>query len=275
MPTLRGTVRLQAVFSLFSKPTIRGWFKTAQVPPLGCADFARQKRLGKADRIEARGRYLAEVAQVDYAAGQLFTGLEERGYMDESLIVIFGDHGEVLEEIPERAYGHGTDVDLGAIHVPLILRARGSMREALPAWKQVDTPTSLMDIGATILDIWGAQDQLGEGVSLLNLSHPKAESRQAHFAEATKPHFETSGWPGERLERAVVKNGAIWTEAPWLDEAGTLFHLAPGQPTMDDMDMARELAQELSDWSELQPVIVPPLGDATTMQELRALGYVE
>ena len=83
--------------------------------------------------------------------------------MDESLIVIFGDHGEVLEEIPERAYGHGTDVDLGAIHVPLILRARGSMREALPAWKQVDTPTSLMDIGATILDIWGSRDPLGEG----------------------------------------------------------------------------------------------------------------
>ena len=59
--------------------------------------------------------------------------------------------------------------------------------------------------------------------------------------EATKPHFETSGWPGELLERAVVKNGAIWTEA--LLDSGNLVSFGSGQPTMDDMDMARELAK--------------------------------
>ena len=85
-------MRLQVVFSHFSS-RLSGWFKTVQVPQLGCWQILRVRNDWKADRIEARAG-IWQVAQVDYAVGQLFTGLEDRGYMDESLIV-FGDHGEI------------------------------------------------------------------------------------------------------------------------------------------------------------------------------------
>ena len=150
-------------------------------------------------------------------------------------------------KIPDRAYGHGRDVDLGAIHVPLIFRARGWMGDVLPDWKTVDTPMSLMDLSATILDIWGADDQFGEGVSAFRSTQSTAEPLRAHFAEATKPHFETDEWPGALLERAVVKDGAIYTEAAWLDEEGALFHLIPGQPAMNDANRAL-------DWLKNYPI---------------------
>ena len=99
MPILPGIAHPLNGFSPFFRRTTKEIVQDGSSATIGVlADFARQRRLGTADQIQARGRYLAEVAQVDHAAGQLFSGLEARGYMDESLVVVFGDHGEILEE---------------------------------------------------------------------------------------------------------------------------------------------------------------------------------
>ena len=52
-----------------------------------------------ADEIKhIQGLYAGEVASVDYALGEFFQTLEEKGYYDDSLILLIADHGHPLAD---------------------------------------------------------------------------------------------------------------------------------------------------------------------------------
>ena len=237
--------------------------------------FASKGMLGIEDRIRARGLYLAEVSHVDHALGELLEQLESGGYLDESLVVVFGDHGEILDEVPDRAYGHGTDVDLAAIHVPLILSAQGRFAESLPDVKTLDSPVSLRDIPATILDVLDGRSSYQEGWTVLPSNSTEPRERSVHFAEATKPHGTGPLWPNSRLERAVVRGDALYLRAPWLGESGQLYRLAPGQPLWNHASLGHELAGLLDAWAEDAPTVEPLELDPQMRSNLEALGYLE
>ncbi|MDP6935357.1 MAG: sulfatase, partial [Myxococcota bacterium] len=116
------------------------------------------------DANHARSLYLAEVAWMDSQLGVLLAGLEDRGLMEDSLVVLFGDHGEILEDGDSYPYSHGADVDLGATHVPLLMSGRG--RFELPRGRLVERQVRLMDLGATILGHVGHVNRHGEGEDL-------------------------------------------------------------------------------------------------------------
>jgi arylsulfatase A-like enzyme len=260
----------------FTRPDYQGMLSDGSGAAIGAlATFARRGRLGTADRIQARGLYLAEVAHVDRALGRLLEELERQGYLDDSLIVAFGDHGEVLDEIPERAYGHGPDVDLAAIHVPLIMAAQGSFSARLPAGRAIDTPASLKDLPSTILDVVDGRVRYQDGHSLLPAREMVGQPPRPHLAEATKPHLDTPGWPNQALERAVVLSGGIYLRAPWLGEDGSLYKLAPGQPVLDHPTLAHELEGVLDAWQASAPSVQTVPLDEQTRLNLEALGYTE
>jgi hypothetical protein len=70
-------------------------------------------------------------------------------------------------------------------------------------------------------------------------------------------------------------NQAIYLRAPWLDQEGALYKLAPGQPTLDLPTMAHELAGVLDSWEALAPGIEQVEMGAETQRQLQALGYIE
>ena len=233
--------------------------------------MSRQGVLGSADRRQARALYLAEVAAIDLAVGQLLDGLQVRGLLEESLVVAFGDHGETLDEVPARPYGHGLDVELVDIHVPLILRGTG--RFALPAGR-VDTRTvRLQDIGATVLSRAGLTGGLGEGWDLLGPGAPPPA-----FAEATKPAGQESqqGWNNLPFARAVVEGEGMLLRAPLLGPEARLVDRAPGQPLREDADRASALDTLLRDWDAAAPAYRPaPALSPEAEAGLRALGYLD
>lgn len=94
--------------------------------------------------------YEGEVAFADYCVGQVLEKLRQLGLYEETLIVITGDHGEMLGEHGEL--NHGFFIYEGALRVPLVMRVPRSTQAA----RQLDVPVSLIDIAPTIVSLVGA-----------------------------------------------------------------------------------------------------------------------
>ncbi len=234
----------------------------------------RSGRVSPADHAQARAAYLAEVAYADEQLGALLEGLSARGH-DERLVVLFGDHGETLDEIPARPYQHGFDVDLGNIHVPLILSGTG--RYAHPP-AVVSTPVSLSDVAPTVLALAGVAEGLGDGRDLSAFWLPSSDwDDRPHFAEATKPGSADppERWNNLPMDRTVVSGDALLSVAPALSEPPELFRLAPGQPPLEDPERAAQLADALARWDAAAPPHRDVRLSAETAEGLRALGYLD
>ena len=95
--------------------------------------------------------YEGEVAFADHCVGEVLEKLRQLGVYDDTLVVITGDHGEMLGEHGEL--NHGFFIYEGALRVPLVMRVPG----ARSASGRVDLPVSLIDIVPTILSLVGAE----------------------------------------------------------------------------------------------------------------------
>lgn len=92
-------------------------------------------------------RYVAEVAHADDAIGRLVDALEARGLWSRTVLIVGADHGEGFNKhkIPFHNIGLYEEI----MHVPLIVRVPGA-----PA-RSIDQPVSLIDLGPTLLEIFG------------------------------------------------------------------------------------------------------------------------
>ena len=91
--------------------------------------------------------YAGEVAYVDSEIGRLLSGLESRGLLKNTLVVVVSDHGESLGEHGENT--HGLFVYRSTIQVPLILHMPG----VLAGGTVRSDPVSVVDLAPTVLDI--------------------------------------------------------------------------------------------------------------------------
>ena len=104
-------------------------------------------------------RYDQEILYVDAQLDRLLSTLEKQGLLQNTLVVIAGDHGELLGE--HRGHGHGSSLFRRALQVPLLLH----FGDRIPAGRRIARPVSTRDIPATILDLIGVADTL-QGYSL-------------------------------------------------------------------------------------------------------------
>ena len=244
----------------------------------------RKGTVGSADRARARALYLSEVSAMDDALGMLLDGLGERFTMDDSLVVLVGDHGEALDQPSIRPYGHGLDVDLVATHVPFVVAGTGRFADGLTEGQVVAEPVGLMDLAPTLSAIAGlSPDPTAQGVDLRTVWSGSAEPRWV-LSEATKPADveQAPDWNNVRKERAVVGQGLVVTHTPWADatQGGTgphVFALAPGQPATAEAPTAtlQSMLRALSTWDDEAPAFRDPHMTDETKEALRALGYLD
>ncbi len=86
----------------------------------------------------------------DASLGTLREGLRTRGLEQNTVWVIYGDHGEAFHQ-HEGNYGHTFFLYDENIHVPFLIAAPGSMRGE----RRVRKVVSLVDAAPTILDLMG------------------------------------------------------------------------------------------------------------------------
>jgi arylsulfatase A-like enzyme len=97
-------------------------------------------------------KYDWEIAYVDRWVGELVDGLAAAGVADDTMIVVFSDHGEAFGAHRfggERMFFHGQTLYDELLRVPLIVHARG-LRPGV-----VDTRVMLTDLAPTLAELIG------------------------------------------------------------------------------------------------------------------------
>ena len=117
------------------------------------------------------GRYLLCNNFVDYAFGKFINKLEENGIMENSILVVYGDHGAGLtciEDVAKFYEENGeeyTDFEdkTKIVHIPFGIKIP-NVNEG----KTIENVTSKIDIKPTILDLLGVENDFSIGDSIFS-----------------------------------------------------------------------------------------------------------
>lgn len=122
------------------------------------APRAYRERLG----VEAgnEGRYHAAIAYLDHHVDTVLTTLDSWGMLENTIVVLTSDHGELFGE--HGIKGHGRALFDPLLHVPLIIW----YPPAVPAGRRLESAVTLRDLPSTLLDLAGFAPGSLPGVSL-------------------------------------------------------------------------------------------------------------
>jgi len=144
----------------------------------------RGRRLSKQKLNYVRALYDEEIRGTDRRAGRLLSALEKAGLLRNTIVVIFGDHGEELGD-HHLYFFHQVSVYRQVLHVPLLwyvppqLLPRGVKPKALSG-----VPVSLLDVAPTAASYLGLRfSKPLDGVNLRGLFEGRPLGRKAVAAE--------------------------------------------------------------------------------------------
>lgn len=154
--------------------------------------------------VDVANDYEAEVAFLDHHFKEWFDNLLARGMLDDTLIVMFGDHGEDLDgwypndkggaELghPEEM-GHGCLLYDQTITVPLVVWHK----DLTP--REIDAQVGLVDIVPTVLELLDIQSPAPlDGHSLAGIVRGGDATRgQVHYSETHYPREQVEATNGE------------------------------------------------------------------------------
>lgn len=213
------------------------------------------------------GAYDAEIAETDRQIDRLLKALEASGELDDTLVVVVADHGEMLGEHEEVT--HGYFIYEAATHIPLILHGPGIEPVVVPHQvRLVDVaPTILAQLGLDPLDA-------AHGVDLAPALRGERLELDA-YSESWYPRYHY-GWS----ELRALQDGRYkLIQAPTRE----LYDLDADPEEQNNLaeterDLANALERRLNqliestqgDLAESAPQEI----DEETAQRLRALGYL-
>jgi arylsulfatase A-like enzyme len=175
----------------------------ADIPPALVGDWAeRNARRGEAypndlargdlgpdAPLAARQGYYGNVTFIDEQIGRILRVLEQRGWMDNTLILMTADHGDMLGDhhLWRKTYGYE-----GSARIPMLIRWPKGMTRAKRGQVRAE-PVELRDVLPTCLDAAGVAYDESEfdGRSMLNL----ARGRTRGWRETLDLEHSTCYWP--------------------------------------------------------------------------------
>ncbi len=214
--------------------------------------------------------YDGEIAYADSVLADFVVYLKKKGWYDDSIVILVGDHGEGLGEHHEET--HGAFLYDSTLHVPLIVKLPSQKH----AGRVVEAQVRTTDILPTVVELLRIHPPgRFDGASLLSFLGVAATAETAGrtaFAETDYPlRF---GWAPLR---SVRDEGFKFIEAPKPE----LYNLRS-----DPLELTNNYAPwdasvqkfraRLSDSKRKIPVRAPSAGSVSknTIAELEALGYL-
>jgi arylsulfatase A-like enzyme len=119
--------------------------------------------------------YKGAIRYADKLLGDLLSSLDQMGKLKNTILIIFGDHGDAFGE--DGHIGHHLSLADELIQVPLMIRDPTGQ---LPC-ERVTHPVQLNDLYPTILELCGVTPPKTNSISLIN------ESRKFAFSHYTIP----------------------------------------------------------------------------------------
>lgn len=109
---------------------------------------------------ESLDGYDGAINYLDVQVDSVLQALAARGLLDNTLVIVTSDHGELFGE--HGVIQHGNSMYLPVLHVPLLLRWPGRV----PAGVRIQSPVSLRHVARTIVDAAGVESEEIGGTSL-------------------------------------------------------------------------------------------------------------
>lgn len=124
-----------------------------------------------------RANYYGKISLIDMWIGRILEVIDRRGWADNTLVMLWSDHGEMLGD-------HGRLYKSvfyeSALRVPLIMRWPGKAEGG----RVCDGLVSTVDLAPTILEAAGAEDEGDwQGMSVWRILDGEDEGRQVVFSE--------------------------------------------------------------------------------------------
>jgi len=249
------------------------------------ADYAAhfRERAGSRDpeaQKTLRRLYDAEVRSVDADLAWMFAELDDRGLLENAIVVVVADHGEELWD--HGSIGHHHTLFDELIHIPLLIKLPGQTQR-----RDVYEAVSLIDVAPTVLELVGGSApgegdgkhvRPSEGRSLAPVlrGEPDAHGPTPVVAELIQPEIFRRG----SHERAVIIGphkliAGVQGERAFFDREAD-----PAEANDGSIPEAakEELVRALDDFVRRMPKTPTaarevPI-DRETREELEALGYV-
>ena len=223
-------------------------------------------------------RYDAGIFGADLAIGLLLEGVREMGLLDNTIIVMVGDHGESLGD-HNYYFEHGRFAYDVCSKVPLMIRPPGGVPQ-----RRIDAPVAAFAIAPTVLELAGLTAPADwQATSLWPVANGKS-GPEFVFTEAGY-HFDyqlavrDDQWKliyvPNQIDRNMMQN-AEYELYRWRDDPGETNNLAAQYP-----EQVRRLTKVLKQWSA--PWIDAAYGrptqkqvelDEETLRHLQSLGYI-
>jgi len=218
----------------------------------------------------ANDPYSGEIAFTDHCIGRVVETLKELGMYDSTLLIIAGDHGEMLGEHGEKE--HLFFIYEAALKVPLLVKMPGGSRE--PA--RVEETVGLIDVVPTICSLLNIDipDTI-QGMSLDPFLSGKklAAKPRYYYIESMMPTYlganpllgvRTSKWKYIQTTRPELYH--LETDR---DEQVNLVKKEPKQVRICKNALEKSLKNQLAD-----PAGSRRAPDRETLDKLASLGYV-
>ena len=144
-------------------------------------------RYGLDEKPEVTRRFAADydgcIAYIDHQLGRLIAELDAAGTLDETVLIVTGDHGEMFFE--QGLHGHGHSLYRPLVQVPLVMWSKGGV----PKRRRIKDWVTISDLPATVFELSGvAPDGAFPGQSLSQFWRPAgpAEERSPLLAEVSQ-----------------------------------------------------------------------------------------
>ncbi|HLA76543.1 MAG TPA: sulfatase-like hydrolase/transferase [Vicinamibacteria bacterium] len=224
-----------------------------------------------------RAAYDGEVHFADQELGKLVEALRAAGRLDDTLLIVAGDHGEGLMDHGHMY--HGLQLYEEAVRVPLVVHWPQRLRP-----RRVREPISLVDLAPSLLALTRqaeASGIAGDASLVPPLRGAAGDPEKPVFLE--RRHYETGVVLGFAIKGPMlgVRKGRFkYIEAP-EEGSSELFDLEtdPGERRNllpQDRRQAEELKVLLRSWVEKTPAAPPSqMLSEEAAERLRSLGYVK
>jgi arylsulfatase A-like enzyme len=225
--------------------------------------------------------YDASIYDLDRHLRTLFQALEERGVLDDAVVVVTADHGEEFSD--HGGMGHGKTLYNEVVHVPLLMLTPGDDSARI-----VESVTPLVDLAPTVLDLAGIRIPARfAGQSLCSLlgdvrcANPPVPADGSALSELNSNANIDRPVPGPHRHALVVGDDKVLTG--FEPDQVQFYDLAadPGEQHPDAFDeptrqaLRKRLGDELGRASENAATPGTRRIDDETRERLRALGYAD
>lgn len=216
--------------------------------------------------VRLRDAYRHDVRSLDTELGRLFDGLRHARDWNNAVVIVFGDHGQLLGE--RGMIGHALRLDEELIHVPLLVKPADGLR--LP--DHYSEQVQLTDVFPLALELAGIPVDLASPV--LGRIMSGVAIRTLTFAQvrhsATPSLLESSQWQSASLQLARTDTLRAMRDA---EGRLTLTTIGDYQRAMSPESMPL-LFTELDAFQKRSEPGGPPRVRRDVLKRLKALGYI-